>query len=106
VISECLKQVAMPQLENKKLFTFSSWCRFPIYETDFGWGKPTWVTSTSSCSSTKLIVLMDTRDGDGFEAIVIMEENYIAKFEHDFELLQYASLNPDNVQHVDCVLRS
>jgi len=106
VISECLKQVTKPQPENKNLFTFSSWCRFPIYEADFGWGKPTWVTTTSCCSSNKLIVLMDTRDGDGIEAIVNMEENYMAKFEHDFELLQYASLNPNNVGNDDCVLRS
>ncbi|KDP22272.1 hypothetical protein JCGZ_26103 [Jatropha curcas] len=26
-----------------KVFGFSSWCRFPFYEADFGWGKPIWV---------------------------------------------------------------
>ena len=25
---------------------FTSLCRFPIYEADFGWGKPVWVGST------------------------------------------------------------
>jgi len=95
-ISECLKQVTQPFPEN--LFTFSSWCRFPMYKADFGWGKPTWITTTC-CSSRNIIFLMDTRDGDGIEALVNMEEKYMAKFEHDFELLQYASFNPNNARY-------
>ncbi|AES99803.1 putative vinorine synthase [Medicago truncatula] len=97
-ISECLKQVTEPYSENKNLFTFSSWCRFPMYEADFGWGKPIWITTTG-LSSRNIIFLMDTRDGDGIEAIVNMEDNYMAKFEHEFELLQYASFNPNNARH-------
>jgi shikimate O-hydroxycinnamoyltransferase len=62
-----------------------------MYEADFGWGKPTWVT-TFGCSSRKVILLMDTRDGDGIEAVLNMEENDMAKFEYDVELLQNASL--------------
>jgi shikimate O-hydroxycinnamoyltransferase len=91
MISECLKQVTGPLFENENLFHFSSWCKFPMYEADFGWGKPTWVT-TFGCSSRKVILLMDTRDGDGIEAVLNMEENDMAKFEHDVELLQNASL--------------
>ncbi|KAL0297061.1 UNVERIFIED_CONTAM: Acetyl-CoA-benzylalcohol acetyltransferase [Sesamum radiatum] len=26
-------------------FNFTSLCRFPLYEADFGWGKPVWVGS-------------------------------------------------------------
>jgi shikimate O-hydroxycinnamoyltransferase len=37
-------------------------------------------------------ILMDTRDGDGIEAVLNMEENDMAKFEHDVALLQNASL--------------
>ncbi|GAU30261.1 hypothetical protein TSUD_68130 [Trifolium subterraneum] len=91
MISECLKQVTEPPSENDNLFTFSSWCKFPMYEADFGWGKPTWVT-TFGCSLRNVIFLMDTRDGDGIEAVVNMEVNDMAKFEHDVELLQYESL--------------
>ena len=101
-ISECLKQVTQPYSENKNLFTFSSWCRFPMYEANFGWGKPIWITTTG-CSSRNIIILMDTRDGNGIEAIVNMEDNYMAKFEHDFELLEYTSLDPNNVSHDDYV---
>ena len=105
LISECLKQATEPQSENKNVFGFSSWCKFPMYEADFGWGKPIWITTTG-CSSKNNILLIDTKDGDGIEAVVNMEEKYMAKFEDDFELLQYASLNPNNVGNDDCVLRS
>ncbi|CAJ2677625.1 unnamed protein product [Trifolium pratense] len=91
MISECLKQVTGPLPENQTLFTFSSWCKFPMYDADFGWGKPTWVT-TFGCSLRNVIFLMDTRDGNGIEAVVNMEDNDMAKFEHDVQLLQYQSL--------------
>ena len=26
------------------VYLCSSWCRFPLYQMDFGWGKPVWVT--------------------------------------------------------------
>ncbi|XVF54640.1 hypothetical protein PTKIN_Ptkin05aG0197500 [Pterospermum kingtungense] len=29
-----------------KVFNFTSWCRFPFYEADFGWGKPIWFVTT------------------------------------------------------------
>ncbi|MCH82035.1 vinorine synthase-like [Trifolium medium] len=93
LISECLKQAINSHAElPKNIFKFTSWCRLPLYELDFGWGKPTWVT-TSGSSSKNLIVLMDTEDGIGIEAIVNLEENVMAKFENEVELLQYASLN-------------
>ncbi|KAK7359426.1 hypothetical protein VNO77_01386 [Canavalia gladiata] len=100
-ISECLKQASSTAEDgggdcdekSESLFIFASWCRFPMYEADFGWGKPIWVT-TSGCPTRNGILLMDTRDGDGIEALVNMEEEDMAKFQRDFELLQYASLNP------------
>lgn len=99
-ISECLKQAASAQepsdfvKKNQTLFIFSSCCKFPMYETNFGWGKPIWVT-TSVIPGKNIIYLMDTRDGDGIEAIVSMEEKDMAVFERNEELLQYASLNPN-----------
>ena len=32
---------------NQVVYISSSWCRFPFYEADFGWGKPIWVTTAS-----------------------------------------------------------
>ncbi|KAK2437986.1 stemmadenine O-acetyltransferase [Trifolium repens] len=57
ILSESLKQIT-----GKNLFSFSSWCKFPMYEADFGWGKPTWVVTTFGCSLRNVIFLMDTRD--------------------------------------------
>ncbi|PNY09304.1 vinorine synthase-like protein [Trifolium pratense] len=75
-----------------------SWRGFPIYEVDFGWGKPTWVTTCGS-SLRNLIFMMYTRDGFEIEAYVNMEESDMARFENDAELLKYASLNPSTVGH-------
>ncbi|KAJ1392448.1 Transferase [Sesbania bispinosa] len=74
------------------LFYFASWCRLPTYEVDFGWGKPIWVTSV--CSPVRnSVILMDTKNGNGIEALVNMEEQDLAILECDEKLLQYASLN-------------
>ncbi|XP_058735894.1 acyltransferase Pun1-like [Vicia villosa] len=98
-ICECLKQFTTPVIEsddNQSLIAYASWCKFPMYEADFGWGKPIWVT-TSACPARNAIILMDTSDGEGIEVIVSMEENDMLRFECDVELLQYASLNPSIV---------
>ncbi|KAH7866824.1 hypothetical protein Vadar_025497 [Vaccinium darrowii] len=51
-----------------------SFCRFPFYESDFGWGKPAWV-STASWGSSNMVVLMDSMsDIGGIEAWITMDE--------------------------------
>ncbi|KAK7246931.1 hypothetical protein RIF29_41802 [Crotalaria pallida] len=76
--------------------------RYSMYEADFGWGKPIWVT-TSDCPMKNTIVFMDTRDGNGIEALVNLEEKDMALLERDVELLQYASLSPSrwNLRQLD-----
>ncbi|KAF8040714.1 hypothetical protein BT93_B2825 [Corymbia citriodora subsp. variegata] len=71
-------------------FSFTSMCRFPIYEADFGWGKPAWVGS-ASLTFKNLVVFMDTKSGDGIEAWVHLREDDMAKFEQDKELLALVS---------------
>ncbi|KAK3443270.1 hypothetical protein EUGRSUZ_B03227 [Eucalyptus grandis] len=71
-------------------FSFTSLCRFPIYEADFGWGKPTWAGS-ASLTFKNLVVFMDTKSGDGIEAWVHLKEDDMAKFEQDKELLALVS---------------
>ncbi|KAJ4837311.1 hypothetical protein Tsubulata_047627, partial [Turnera subulata] len=46
----------------------TSWCRFPTYEVDFGWGKPSWATSVMKPRMRNNIFVLDTKDGDGMEA--------------------------------------
>ncbi|CAK9330271.1 unnamed protein product [Citrullus colocynthis] len=72
------------------LWSFTSWCRFPVYEADFGWGKPSWVCSPSR-PFRNAVVLMNTSDGDGIEAWVNLKEEDMAIFEKDEELLSFCS---------------
>ncbi|XP_027108872.1 pelargonidin 3-O-(6-caffeoylglucoside) 5-O-(6-O-malonylglucoside) 4'''-malonyltransferase-like [Coffea arabica] len=63
---------------------FTSWCRFPLYEVDFGWGKPIWI-SPASIPAPNSCVMMDTKDGDGIEAWLSLDEKdmYMLQQDHD-----------------------
>ncbi|KAK9950665.1 hypothetical protein M0R45_006142 [Rubus argutus] len=74
------------------VYRATSLCKFPVYEIDFGWGKPTWVTSQSN--QKNIFVLVDTKGGDGIQAWVTLDEQEMAIFERDEELLSFACLNP------------
>ncbi|CAI9108580.1 OLC1v1008223C1 [Oldenlandia corymbosa var. corymbosa] len=50
-----------------QLSLFTSWCRFPVYEVDYGWGKPVWV-STFTMPYENAALLMSTSCGEGIEA--------------------------------------
>ncbi|CAK9145362.1 unnamed protein product [Ilex paraguariensis] len=76
--------------EGVEVFKISSWCRFPIYEVDFGWGKPTWVTTASS-SRGNCIFLLDSRSAGGVEAWVILVEEAMEKLEQDVELQAFTT---------------
>ncbi|KAG2701846.1 hypothetical protein I3843_06G058800 [Carya illinoinensis] len=94
MISQHVKQFSklLASKDMHQIF-FSSWCRYPLYEADFGWGKPMWVT-LASLVFKNVVVLMDTRDGSGIEAWITLSEEDMALFEHDKELLEFASFNP------------
>ncbi|KAE8023615.1 hypothetical protein FH972_009290 [Carpinus fangiana] len=62
--------------------TFTSLCRFPIYEADFGWGKPLWVAS-ARLQYKNLLGFFDTKSGSGIEAWINLDEEDMAKFEAD-----------------------
>ncbi|KAI3948363.1 hypothetical protein MKW98_013861 [Papaver atlanticum] len=74
--------------QSTSMLHFTSWCRFPIYDADFGWGKPTWI-SISSIPFKNMVVLMDTSSGDGIEATVSLDIEDAAAFEH--QLLAFMS---------------
>ncbi|KAI4355118.1 hypothetical protein L6164_003922 [Bauhinia variegata] len=94
IVSECLKEaLEFVGDENRLLYRWASWCRFGMYEADFGFGKPRWVTS-AGCVFKNQVILMDWRDGDGIEAIVNLDEQAMTAFENDENLLAYASPSP------------
>ncbi|CAK9163584.1 unnamed protein product [Ilex paraguariensis] len=79
--------------DDLEVFRCSSFCRFPLYQVDFGWGKPIWVCMPAGVVKNTF-VLFDTPAGDGIEAMVTLEEQDLAIFERDEEFLAFASLNP------------
>ncbi|XVE56641.1 hypothetical protein DITRI_Ditri04bG0026800 [Diplodiscus trichospermus] len=90
-----MKNMAAEVGKNSKagrVFNFSSWCRFPFYETDFGWGKPLWFATAMKLN--RVAILLDTRDGKGIEAWIGLTKEEMAKLEQDHGILAYASFNP------------
>ncbi|XP_059442996.1 stemmadenine O-acetyltransferase-like [Corylus avellana] len=85
-----MKAVEVCSMGDEELYKFTSWCRFPLYEVDFGWGEPTWACCPSM-PFKNLVVLTSTRDGHGIEATVnILEEDAVV-FDRDEELLPFVS---------------
>ncbi|GFZ02852.1 HXXXD-type acyl-transferase family protein [Actinidia rufa] len=81
------------KMDEMVLYTVSSWCGFPLYEADFGWGKPTWV-SPGFCITPNCIALTDTKEGGGIEAHISLIEEDMALLHCHRELLAFANLNP------------
>ncbi|KAL5722443.1 shikimate O-hydroxycinnamoyltransferase [Ranunculus cassubicifolius] len=66
----------------------TSWLRFPFYEVDFGWGAPAWACA-AGLHGKNLIALMDSKDGDGVEAWIALDQSDMVAFECDSELLSF-----------------
>ncbi|KAI9126094.1 hypothetical protein K1719_003512 [Acacia pycnantha] len=98
-ILEVLKDTGASGENNNKVVVFNvtSWCGIGMYEADFGWGKPVWVTTCGCPPKKDVALLMDARDGEGIEVLVTMEEQDMALLEANVELLQHASINPSVV---------
>lgn len=75
---------------------FSSWCNFGFYEIDFGWGKPVWVSSYGLSGSPvmNLVILVETRYGDGIEAWMTLDEQDMSTLERNSEYIKFASIDP------------
>ena len=92
-----MREETMKSVSDVDIYWCSSWCRFPVYEMDFGWGKPVWVTSGAGSLSRNLIVFQDTKCGSGIQVWVKLDPKVMAIFERDEELLSFASFNPNIV---------
>lgn len=77
------------EIKQNKSPIITSWCRFPIYKADFGWGKPYWVSEGGR--SRDMVTLMDDKNGDGIEAWVDLKEKDMYKFEKDEYITELAS---------------
>ncbi|MCL7051377.1 hypothetical protein MKW94_024237 [Papaver nudicaule] len=70
-----------------------SWCNFPLYESDFGFGKPYWVTTDAvEVLDENDIYLLDARVGKGVEAWIKLKEEKMAMFLNNLDILEFASI--------------
>ncbi|XP_022143303.1 vinorine synthase-like [Momordica charantia] len=75
----------------QNFYLCSSWCNVGLYEVDFGWGKPAWITMPDIIRRNS-IGLMDAKDGEGMEAVVCLDKEVMAVFEKNQELLSFGCL--------------
>lgn len=63
-----------------------------IFELDFGWGKPIWFYAISP-GLNRVVALTDTLEAGGIEAFVTLSPHEMELFEHDPDILSYATVN-------------
>ncbi|KAK9061079.1 hypothetical protein SSX86_018259 [Deinandra increscens subsp. villosa] len=66
--------------ESTNAVFLTSWCKFPFYEADFGFGKPIWA-APGMIPINHSVYLMDDAEGNGVEAYVFLELKYVPFFE-------------------------
>ena len=87
-LKERAERVTKGEIES---FRFTSFCRFPVYEADFGWGKPIWVGSGSLPFKNLVIFIDSSGTNGGIEACINLVEEDMDKFQGDEELLSFVS---------------
>ncbi|KAL7176995.1 hypothetical protein ACSBR2_030349 [Camellia fascicularis] len=79
--------------ETPDLYTCATWCGLGFYDVDFGWGKPLWIANPVRDGNDLVysngIFLMDTKSGDGVEAILFLPQSHMDKLlcDQDFSLM-------------------
>ncbi|XP_057767471.1 stemmadenine O-acetyltransferase-like [Salvia miltiorrhiza] len=77
--------------ENVEVFRFSSLCRFPVYEADFGWGKPAWVSYAGAPNKNCVFLFESVDMRGGVEAWVVMTRQAMERLQGDVEFLRFTS---------------
>ncbi|KAF2293219.1 hypothetical protein GH714_040558 [Hevea brasiliensis] len=90
VLGETLKQIGELVSKDVNIYRFTSLRKFQLYEADFGWGKPAWVSS-ARLTFKNVVVLIENRIGDRVDAWVTLEEQEMEIFQRNQELLSFDS---------------
>ncbi|KAL2529894.1 HXXXD-type acyl-transferase family protein [Forsythia ovata] len=90
LIDNAVESIDKSFMNDTNLVWFTDWSQFRFYETDFGWGKPIWA-SVANMSIKNLIILMDTKESDGIEAWIHLDEKDMHYFEQDEEINQFTT---------------
>lgn len=97
VISENLKKMGeLCSTGDVDYYGFTSWSKFGIYDIDFGWGKPIWVSSLKIDEQVfmNLVHMLETKIGGGIEAWITLEEREMEMLLDDDEFLVHTTLDP------------
>ncbi|KAI3413092.1 uncharacterized protein J3R85_016529 [Psidium guajava] len=86
-IRESQKWAAHSDEEN--VVAFSSWCGFPFYDIDFGWGKPDLVSNT--CIPVRMVFLIDSKSEGGIDAWIILSPEEKVLLEQDPDIVAFTS---------------
>lgn len=60
-----------------------------LYEVNFGWGKPAWVSLVPP--NIELTILNDTKSGDGIEAWLNLDEKDMIQLQQDPDIMAFTS---------------
>ncbi|XP_028776929.1 vinorine synthase-like [Neltuma alba] len=94
-ILESMKQkLHVAAKQSVPCYCFSSWVRFGFYETNFGWGKPTWVCTVRAPIRNAILFMPTSSEDGGIEAWVTLNERHMLQFQNNPLLLQFASFVP------------
>ncbi|XAR71006.1 Vinorine synthase [Bertholletia excelsa] len=78
--------------DDLEVYRCSSFCSFPFYEADFGWGRPALVRMARNVVKN-VFVLIGTKEDGGIDAWVTLEEQDMAVFQNEVALA-FDSLDP------------
>ncbi|XP_023002585.1 vinorine synthase-like [Cucurbita maxima] len=93
-LMESVEEIASKFVKGEMIScAFTSICRFPLYDVDFGWGRPVWVTFPALWFKN-LVTLLDSKEAGGIDAIVHLEEPHMKRLEADQLFLEYATPTP------------
>ncbi|KAL0456515.1 UNVERIFIED_CONTAM: Stemmadenine O-acetyltransferase, partial [Sesamum latifolium] len=92
-LNDRLKIVSLFMNGELEFCAFSSWCRYLVYEVDYGWGKPV-SFCTSFTPRKNATYLLNSRSGDGIEALITMPQDEVEILESKIKLL---SRNPTQI---------
>ncbi|XP_030515660.2 acetyl-CoA-benzylalcohol acetyltransferase-like [Rhodamnia argentea] len=75
--------------DEANVILIGSWCRFPLYDSDFGWGKPDLVSSTSP--PIRLVVLVDSPVDGGIDAWITLNQDEMVLFKQHPDIVACTS---------------
>nr|BDW80097.1 BAHD acyltransferase [Heliotropium arborescens] len=70
-------------------YGFSSLCRYPTNQIDFGWGKPIRINLAAN-PFKNICSLLDNHNGDGIDVFIPLEEHVMSVLQRDPDLMAFA----------------